>query len=142
MGEEEKAMLLEHLFQEALQEPMDYFSHDTDTFDDEALWQLFDLRGYEGLGKFWRLVELLSGRKGHVYRLNDRRLAHDLYLPADEVSQLLTDLVGFGLLDQEAYERGWVSSRRVQKNAERYAEKASKARLGSEITNRKRLAKR
>lgn len=140
VSDEERSRLLEHFYQEAVQEPMDYFSHDVNTFDDDAYWSFFDEFGYAGLGKFWRLVELLSAKKGHSYRVEDRRLAHEMYLTQDELSELIDGLLRHGLLDKELYEDGRISSKRVQANAEIYATKTAKARLGAEVANRKRIA--
>lgn len=138
---EEKQQVYEALFQAALDEPMDYFPHDTNTFDDDSLWGFFEEKGYRGLGMFWRLVELLSQKKGHAYKKTDRRLAQALYLSAEECEELLESLVRHGLLDRGLYSDGFVSSCRVTRNAEGYAAKVAGARLGAEMTNRKKAGR-
>ena len=132
--EEHRRRVRESLFQEALQEPMDYFSHDTDALNDDALYELFESRGYAGLGMFWRLIELLTRKRGHSYK-GCKLLSHEMYLSEDECSSFIAELASIGLVDAEMYGRGMISSKRVNHNAEKYANEISRARLGAALTN-------
>lgn len=137
----EKEEMYQSLFQQAVDEPMEYFPHDTNTFDDDSLWGFFEEMGYRGLGMFWRLIELLSAKKGHAYRKDDRRLPQALYISAEECGSFLDSLSRHGLLDRPLYQDGYIASGRVQRNAEGYAAKVAGMRLGAAMTNRKKAGR-
>lgn len=137
-------------FDEALDAPMDYVIHDTNaSFDDKLRIAAAD-GGWAFYGMWWRLVELLTAKDGHCYDVSTERgwrfLALDMgnFTPVsiDECKQFVTTLLDYGLLDGDSYrEFGHVASRRVIRNAEGYAKKVAKAKLGSWKTNsRKRAA--
>ena len=81
---EDKEQLLESLYLQALSEPMDYFPHDTNTFDDDAYWAFFQEQGYNGTGIYWQLVPLLTRKKGHSYKVGDKRLLNELYITEEQ----------------------------------------------------------
>lgn len=134
--EQKRQHMREHLYQEALLEPMDYFSHDTDALSDDALFELFESQGFAGLGMFWTLIQLLTRKRGHAYR-GYRQLAHEMYLTESECAAFCEVLADLGLLDAEAFKNGSIVSRRVMRNAETYADKISRSRLGAALTNRR-----
>lgn len=137
LSQEEEAhrrIVRESLFQEALLEPMDYFSHDTDALSDDALFELFETQGFAGLGMFWTLIQLLTRKRGHAYK-GMRQLSHEMYLSESECAAFCEVLADLGLIDSEAYANGTVVSRRVMRNAEQYADKVSRSRLGAALTN-------
>lgn len=135
---EDKEQLLESLYLQALNEPMDYFPHDTNTFDDDAYWAFFQEQGYNGTGIYWQLVPLLTRKKGHSYKVGDKRLLNELYITEEQWEPVCDSMVRHGLLNRALYKDGFIVSDRVQRNAERYARQTSKARLGAEMTNRKK----
>lgn len=142
--EQERQELYERLYQEALDEPLDYLQHDTDAFEDDALRDLFDEGGYDAIGKFWHLAELLARKKGHAYSVvkGYGRLAYDMHMRVDEMESFIQDLYARNLIIRESFD-GFKSIRsaRVMRNAERAAETKAKARLGAEITHAKRREK-
>ena len=125
-------------YAECVDEPMKYVVHDVNAHDDPKLQDLRDDHGFEALGRWWLLVELLASRKGHCYdvsRANGwKRLAHDLeYGRSDEQEcrDFIGTLVGLGLLNADAYARGEVRSSRIDSNASEYAKNVADKRLGA-----------
>lgn len=134
--EAQRSMMRQKLFQEALLEPMDYFSHDTDALSDDALFELFEAQGFAGLGMFWTLIQLLTRKRGHAYK-GYRQLAHEMYLTESECAAFCEVLADLRLLDVEAFKNGSIVSKRVMRNAEQYADKISRQRLGAALTNQR-----
>lgn len=139
--EAERQEIYERLYMEALDEPLEFFIHDTDAFEDDALQDLFDEGGYDAVGKFWHLAELLARKKGHAYSVvkGYGRLAYDMHMEPDEMERFIQDLYARDLIIRESLDEfKTVRSARIQRNAERSADGKAKARLGAEITHAKR----
>lgn len=134
MTEEERAAAMERIVAEEVRRPLDYFAHDSNASDDPKLQRLRDECGWEAMGRFWRLVELLSAAEGHLVDVSRpqqwTRLAHALeYDGADAAREFVARLVDCGLVDRDALENGHVMSARVIRNAERVAEGIAKGRV-------------
>ena len=69
----------------ASQEPMAYFSHDSNAFDDDKCKRLIRRRGWDGYGRWWRLCEYMAAQKGH-------RIAFE----TEEDVSILAGVLGFG----------------------------------------------
>lgn len=143
MDEAEKRELYIRIHEEALNEPMDYFPHDSNAFEDDKLFAVFEQWGHAGIGLFWILAGLLHKKVGHVYDVSNGygRLAHDMYTDEDTCERFMATLDEVGLtVEGLLRERGKVSLQRAEKNAREYADKVAPARLGAAITNAKRRA--
>lgn len=143
MTDEEQAAY-QAFYEQALDAPMDYIIHDTNASFDDALREAAADCGWGFYGMWWRLIELLTAKDGHCYDVSTERgwrfLACDMgnFCPVsvDEVKDLVDTLLTYGLLDRASFEEfGHIASRRVIKNADEYAKKVAKARLGSWKTN-------
>lgn len=124
---------------EEILRPMEYFKHDADARDDPKLQDLRDELGMEGYGRYWILVEVLAGREGHAYEVEDRatgrdrwrRLAQELECGEDEAKSFISKLDELRLIDRELYrERGKVSIERLARNAYEAAEYVARRRMG------------
>lgn len=147
-SEEERGMW-QQFYDEAVRLPMDYVMHDTDASYDDKLREAAADGGWAFYGMWWRLVELLTARDGHCYDVSSERgwmfLALDMsnfcMVSVDECKEFVQSLVAYGLLDRESFEKfHHVVSRRVIRNADEYAKKVAKARLGAWKTNAKKRA--
>lgn len=145
----EESVVWQQFYEEACRLPMDYVVHDTDASYDDKLREAAADGGWEFYGKWWRLVELLTARDGHCYDVSTERgwmfLALDMgnfrMVSVDECKDFIESLVSYGLLDRESYENyHHVTSRRVIRNADEYARKVAKARLGAWKTNNRKKA--
>lgn len=141
---EEESAVYQSYYEEALSAPMDYVVHDTNASFDDKLREAAADGGWEFYGRWWRLVELLTAKDGHCYDVSTERgwrfLACDMgnFCPVSvaECKDLVDTLLEYGLLDRVSYEEHkHVVSRRVIRNADGYAKKVAKARLGSWKTN-------
>ena len=135
-------------YAECVEEPMKFVFHDVNAHDDPKLQDLRDDHGFEALGRWWLLVELLASREGHAYDVSRkngwRRLAQDLeYGRAneEECQDFIEVLAGLGLLNTEAFERGEVRSARIDSNASDYARNVADKRLGAWLRWRKKQDK-
>lgn len=134
MTDEERAAALESIVAEEVRRPLDYFAHDANASDDPKLQRLRDDHGWEAMGRWWRVVELLSAAEGHLIDVSRpqqwRRLAYALEFDgADECAEFVGWLAECGLVDRDALHGGHVMSARVMRNAERVAEGIAKGRL-------------
>lgn len=142
MDDAAKQHLFLQLHEEALAEPIRYFSHDADAFGDDALFAVFEDWGYVGYGMFWHLAEILHNKKGHTYDVSRGygRLAHEMFVEPETIERFVASLDANGLLVDGLLERGRVAMNRVEKNAKEYADKVAPSRLGAAVTNAKRRA--
>lgn len=136
MTPEERANLLEKLTAEEVSRPLDYFAHDANASDDPKLQRLRDEHGWDAMGRWWRVVELLSAAEGHLIDVSRpqqwRRLAYALELEgADDAAEFVGWLVECGLVDRDALRGGHVMSARVMRNAERVANDVAKRKLAA-----------
>lgn len=137
--EQEKAEKLQEIMQEEMGKPLRYVKHDVDAHRDPKLEDLRDLHGFDALGRWWLLVELLASRQWHRYE-TDRpngwaRLAHDLEFFGDDAEERCREFIGWllelRLLHQESFEEGgFVRSERIERNAYEMVEKSAQGNLG------------
>ena len=136
-SEQERAEKLTEFLQEEVGKPMRYVFHDTDAHDSDELRQLRYEHGWEALGRWWTLVELLGRREWHRYDVRRpcgwRMLAEDLsFQSEDECREFVGWLLDLGLLHRESFEEsGYVRSERIERNAYQMAENAAQGRLGT-----------
>lgn len=141
MTADERAAALERLIAEEVRKPMAYFFHDSNARHDPKLELLRDEHGWDALGRWWALVEMLAEADGHLVEVTRpqqwRRLANSLELESvDDAKQFVAWLEECGLVDHEALASGHVMSPRLFRNAERMAENTAHKRLGALMTNK------
>ena len=133
--EKEKAEAYQRYYEEALGEPLDWVRHDSNARTDDALEALRDELGFDGYGRWWLLVELLSARKGHGYDIGRahgwEHLARDMEWEVEPTKTFVAWLLDHGLLSRESFEAfDMVRSERIMRNAHEYAEGVAAKRLG------------
>lgn len=126
---------------EEVTKPLDYIIHDTNAHDDPKLQDLRDDHGFDALGRYWLLAELLAGRVNHCYDVGRpngwRRLAHDLeYGRSAEGVQacqaFVATLLSLGLLDRSSYaDFKHVRCARIDRNADKYAREVAHKRFAA-----------
>ena len=89
----------------AAQEPMAFFSHDSNASQDVKCQRLIHRRGYDGYGRWWRLCEYLAASKSFVEELLD-----------------------IGLLERD--EDGFLTNFRMLKNALYFGRQRANGRKG------------
>lgn len=102
------------------EEPLRYFSHDSDAASDVKCRRLIKRLGMEGYGRWWRLCELLASADGHRI---DTKTDEDFEILADELFcdsgqdavSFLESLSGIGLI--AGYGTGQIWSERMDENA-------------------------
>jgi hypothetical protein len=125
-------------YNEEICRPLKYVKHDTNAHDDPKLQDLRDDHGFDALGRWWLLVELLAGRVNHCYDIRRpngwRRLAHDLEFGRTEegvrqCKEFIATLLDLHLLDQASYaDFHHVRSARIDRNADEYARDVAQRR--------------
>lgn len=132
---DERKALMEQLVSEEVMRPMDYFPHYVNASSDPKLQRLRDDHGWESVGRWWFLVELLHAAEGHAIDVSRpaqwRRLSNELEF--DDVTQcrdFIAWLSALRLIDKDALEGGHVINKRVVENAEFYAKKRAAGRIG------------
>lgn len=153
---EEKKMLRKKLFNEKIDEPLEYVGHDTTAHVDPDMQELKAIYGMAGQGYFWQLAEILGSKKGHIIDLNRKgaliQLTHDMEFdkpqidvetgevtypanPIEKCRQFIETLVELNLLNAESYrESNHIVSRRIARNAELRADKYAANSLKGAIT--------
>lgn len=135
----EEAELFESFKQEALGDSIGWFPHDTNSLQDDRLWEFFEEMGHAGLSKYYQLVEALHRKKGnHSFKAGDMRLSQAMYTTQEDAEEVIDAMHRHGLLDERLYSEGIVTIARVQRQIEEYAEGKAKRKLGALKTNRKR----
>ena len=81
--------------------------------------------GFEGYGRYMRLMEIISSDSDHILADDAEWLASELLMDADDVRGFLSDLVRFGLM--EPVEGGWRSPE-IDDAEERYARTCARNR--------------
>ena len=115
--------------------PMLYFSHDSNAMDDIKLRRLKLRCGWDGIGRWWHVCEMLAMENGHTIHFEtdeDRAMLSDeLGLTDDECASYVGTLADVGLIDQSMLSEGRICSRRMMDNALRVgARKAAAAKGG------------
>lgn len=132
----------ESAFQDALMEPMEYFSHDVTARNDVKLYKLVKRLGREAKATYWDLVELLHSTKGHVVNVGEGYgwIAHELWMDETDCEGFVQALADLSLIEGEPYSRGFVSMARVWENAEKYAKNKASMKASAAVTNMRRSA--
>ena len=150
--ERDERDVYQEFWNEAYEEPLDWFKHYTNAHESDALRRGILAKGMEWYGKWWAFVEAISRRRRHVYDVSDevgwRLLTLDLsacgwQLTVDDAKEFIGELYESDLIDRECFdESSLVMSERVLSNADEYANNVAKGRLGAWKTNRSRAKKR
>lgn len=126
----------------AAQEPMSFFSHDSNAHQDLKCQRLIHRRGYEGYGRWWRLCEYLAATKGHciAFETEEDVLilagvlgfgqpgAFDEYMAIDDCRSFVDELLDVGLLERD--EDGSLTNSRMLKNALYFGRQRANGRKG------------
>ena len=115
--------------------PMLYFSHDSNAMEDSKLRKLKRRCGWEGIGRWWHVCEMLALERGHTIHLEtdeDRAImADELDFDDEACMSYVSTLADVGLIDPSMLSEGRVCSRRMMDNALHFgARKAAAAKGG------------
>ena len=147
--EREREEAYQEFFAEEVGKPLKYVRHDVDAHRDGKLEVLRDLHGFEALGRWWLLVELLAGRRDHRYDMllprSWERLARDLEYDGADAVERCREFVGWlydlSLIHRESFdESGYVRSERIERNACELADEVAKRRMAVWVRDRQRAS--
>ena len=124
------------------QEPMTFFSHDSNASQDVKCQRLIHRRGYDGYGRWWRLCEYLAAIKGHriAFETEEDALilagvlgfgqsgAFDEYMAIEDCKSFVEELLDIGLLERD--EDGFLTNFRMLKNALYFGRQRANGRKG------------
>ena len=136
---------------EAMHSPVPHVLHDSCAHRDSALRRLVRDGGMEAYGRYWLLVELLTGLPEHQYEVADEvgweMFAADMSrleaTSPDECKTFVGRLAELGLIDREAYDEVHVVAiRRVLRDVEKYAQGTAKRKLGAWMRHNNVAAKK
>ena len=113
--------------------PMAFFPHDTNASQDIKLELLLDEYGMAGYGRWWRLCELLGAADGHRIEIGNARVAkvvarNLMFEAVSDLMAFMVELADLGLIDMPG--DGYVSSKRMNRNAEYFGKKRAAGRKG------------
>lgn len=102
--------------------PLGFFPHDADSMSDRKMQKLLRRCGYEGVGRWWHLCEMLAGIDGHLIPVAEEEDAEMLadalrFADAGAMLEWLGTLADVGLIDQGRLSDGEVWSERMWRNA-------------------------
>lgn len=126
----------------AAQEPMAFFSHDSNASQDVKCQRLIHRWGYDGYGRWWRLCEYLAATKGHriAFETEEDALilagvlgfrqsgAFDEYMAIEDCKSFVEELLDIGLLERD--EDGFLTNFRMLKNALYFGRQRANGRKG------------
>lgn len=126
----------------AAQEPMAFFSHDSNAAQDVKCQRLIHRRGWDGYGRWWRLCEYLAATKGHsiAFETEEDALilagvlgfgqtgAFDEYVAIEDCKSYVSELLDIGLLERD--ENGCLKNSRMQKNSLYFGRQRANGRKG------------
>lgn len=124
------------------QEPMRFFPHDANAFQDVKCQRLVHRRGFEGYGRWWRLCEYMAATKGHriAFETEEDALilagvlgfgsagAFDEYVAIDGCKSFVAELLDIGLLERDG--EGFLKNSRMQNNAVYFGKQRANGRKG------------
>jgi len=115
-----------------------YFTHDANAREDARLMKLRRKHGYEGIGIYWTLIEILRQSSDYEYLYEPELLADLLRIP--EKSELIKSIVqDFDLFEYDIASSDYFSSGDLNENMEFMESKRQKfsagGKTGSAITN-------
>ena len=125
---------------EAMRASVPHLFHDSAAHRDASLRRLVRDGGMAAYGRYWLLVELLTGSPEHRYDLSDdvgwELLAQDMGrlepMGVDECKAFVGDLYRYDLISREHYdELSELLITRVVRDVQRYAEGTAKKKLGA-----------
>ena len=119
--------------EEGAAKPMAFFPHDTNASQDMKIELLLDDFGMAGYGRWWRLCELLGAADGHRIEMGNARVAkvvarNLMFESVGELMEFVTELADIGLIEMPG--DGFISSRRMDRNAEYFGRKRAAGRKG------------
>lgn len=126
----------------AAQEPMAFFSHDSNAAYDVKCQRLIHRRGWDGYGRWWRLCEYLAATKGHriAFETEEDAIilagvlgfgqsgAFDEYMAIDDCKSFVSELLDIGLIDRD--EDGFLTNLRMLENALYFGRQRTNGRKG------------
>lgn len=137
-------------YQDALSEPMKWFHLDADFMRDEKVRRLGVLGGWQAIGRYVALIACLAGHDGHIYDLSDECgwsfLAADMVcgsdvMGRDELEAFVSTLYSLRLIDRELWDESRkLTSCRLMREAENYAETRARGRRSAEIARAAKTA--
>ena len=114
--------------------PMLYFSHDSHAMDDVKLRRLKLRCGWDGIGRWWHVCEMLALERGHTIHFEtdeDRyMLSDELGLDDDGCTSYVSTLADVGLIDPSMLSEGRICSSRMMDNAMRVGRRKAKSAKG------------
>jgi hypothetical protein len=113
---------------------IDYFSHDTFAREDEKLQNLIITKGYEGLGVYWCIIEMLYESNGYLENSYER-IAYALRTHKDLVKTIIEDFNLFNL--NETHNK--ITSKSVNERIKRILSKSEKAKKSAMVRWNKKM---
>lgn len=142
--DERERQVYEGYFDDAFDEPLDYFRHDTDAHRDSSLRRLVMERGKAAGYDYWVLVECVAAIEGHAYFVRDddgwTMLALDMSasgcpMAVEECREFVNALATYGLVSADMLCDGKVMIERTSKEAARWATAKASKQLAAWRTN-------
>jgi hypothetical protein len=84
---------------------MDYFRHDINSSEDDKICELLAIGGYELFGYYWRIVEYLYSRAGHIEKKKLKSIAWALHMEEPKMIDVLTNYGLFVETETEYYSK-------------------------------------
>lgn len=124
------------------QEPMAFFPHDANAFQDVKCQRLIHRRGWDGYGRWWRLCEYMASTKGHRIAFDTEEDALILsgvlgfvsghafneIIAIDDCRSYIEELLDIGLLERDS--DGFLKNSRMQNNAVYFGKQRANGRKG------------
>ena len=116
--------------------PMLYFSHDSNAMSDVKMKRLYHRCGWDGIGRWWHVCELLASSDGHTIHFETEEdrdiLSDELDLDDDGCTSYVSTLADVGLIDALLLSDGRIASHRMTENAMRFGKRrAAAAKAGA-----------
>ena len=126
----------------AAQEPMAFFSHDSNASQNVKCQRLIHRRGYDGYGRWWRLCEFMAGTKGHTIPFQTdedvviiaQMLGFEGDGALDACKAYMGDLLEIGLLENDG--DGTLRNRRMERNSVYFGRQRANGRKGGKSKKR------
>ena len=115
-----------------------YFPHDMDAVSDPKLQSVLRVRGMEGIGAYWCLLERLYRQNGVLFLSEIPDMAWSLHCEESLLESILKDFGLFEIHGNEATSRS--ASERILKREERIRKNKEAGSLGGKTTQSKRSA--
>ena len=123
--------------------PMLYFSHDSNAMDDIKMKRLYHRCGWDGIGRWWHVCELLASSDGHTIHFETEEdrdiLSDELDLDDDGCTTYVSTLADVGLIDAHLLSDGRIASHRMTENSYRVGARKAAASMGGKAKAAKAL---